>query len=67
MMSTTNYNALTNNPNGSDWLAKFNRPNVRSSNYLGTTTRPGSMRRMTHMMQRCRYVMERGVRTKICK
>jgi hypothetical protein len=48
-------NALTNNPNGSDWLAKFNRPNVMQNNYLGTTTR------------RCHYVMERGVRTKICR
>lgn len=66
--TTTNYNALTNNPNGSDWLAKFNRPNVRSNNYLGTTTRPSSMNRTMHgTMQRCRYVMERGVRTKICK
>jgi hypothetical protein len=60
MTSTTNYNALQNNPNGPDWLAKFNRPNV-NSNYLGTTTRP------RHMMQRCRYIVERGVRTKICK
>jgi hypothetical protein len=53
-------NALTNNPNGPDWLAKFNRPNVRSQNYLGTTTR------RAHMM-RCHYVMESGKRTKICR
>jgi hypothetical protein len=63
MTSTTNYNALTNNPNGPDWMAKFNRPNVQNSNYLGTTTRPHSHR----MMQRCHYVMERGTRTKICR
>jgi hypothetical protein len=50
-------NALTNNPNGPDWLAKFNRPNVRSNNYLGTTTRA----------HRCHYVMESGKRTKICR
>jgi hypothetical protein len=67
MTSTTNYNALTGNPNGPDWLAKFNRPNVRSNNYLGTTTHPGSMRHTRGMMQHCRYVMEHGVRTKICK
>lgn len=65
-MTTPNYDALTNNPNGPDWLAKFNRPNVRSSNFLGTTTRTHSMR--AHgMMMRCRYVMEHGVKTKICK
>lgn len=52
---TTEMNALTNNPNGSDWLAKFNRPNVRSQNYLGTTH------------PRCHYVMEGGTRTKVCK
>ncbi|HLI94586.1 MAG TPA: hypothetical protein VKT72_00710 [Candidatus Baltobacteraceae bacterium] len=54
-------NALTGNPNGPDWLAKYNRPNVMQNNYLGTTSRPH------RMMQRCRYVMERGVRTKICR
>jgi hypothetical protein len=55
MTGTTEMNALTNNPNGPDWLAKFNRPNVRSQNYLGTTAR------------KCHYVMESGKRTKICK
>jgi|GEM_PF-6967973 len=63
--STSNYDALNNNPNGPDWLAKFNRPNVRSSNYLGTTTRPSSMRRM-HMM-RCHYVKQNGVKTRVCR
>jgi len=55
MTGTTEMNALTNNPNGPAWLAKFNRPNVRSQNYLGTTA------------HKCRYVMESGKRTKICK
>lgn len=61
--STSNFNALTNNPNGSDWMAKFNRPNVmQRNNYLGTTTRPGRMTKM-----HCHYVMENGRRTKVCK
>jgi hypothetical protein len=64
-MSTPNFNAITNNPNGSDWMAKFNRPNV-SNNYLGTTTRP--MHR-SHMMRttKCHYVRENGVKTKVCR
>lgn len=59
--SESNFNSLTNNPNGSDWMAKFNRPNVmtRSSNYLGTTTRKTKLR--------CHYVMEMGHKTKVCK
>lgn len=65
MTTTPNYDALNNNPNGPDWLAKFNRPSARSNNYLGTTTRPHSMR-TRGMMMRCRYVMERGVKTKNC-
>lgn len=55
--TTNNFNALNNNPNGSDWLAKFNRPTVKST-YLGTTTRLG---------KRCRYVMEYGRKMKVCK
>jgi hypothetical protein len=66
MTSTTNYNALNNNPNGPDWLAKFNRPNI-SNNYLGTTTRAHSHMMMRGKMTRCHFVMEHGVRTKICK
>ncbi len=54
-------NALTSNPNGSDWLSKYNRPNVRSSNYLGATTRAHSM------MRRCHYVMQNGMRMKVCR
>lgn len=64
MTSTTEMNALTSNPNGPDWLAKFNRPNVRSQNYLGTTTRSHMMK---GTMMKCHYVMEGGKRTKICK
>jgi hypothetical protein len=62
MTGTMNMNALTNNPNGPDWLAKFNRPNIMErNNYLGTTGR-------THMkMTKCHYVMENGKRTKVCK
>lgn len=66
MTGTTNMNALTNNPNGPSWLAKFNRPNVRSQNYLGTTHNRAMMH-MNSKMMRCHYVMENGKRTKVCK
>lgn len=60
-------NALNNNPNGPDWLAKFNRPNVRSQNYLGTTRSRSMMRMHMRTTTKCHYVMESGKRTKICK
>jgi hypothetical protein len=65
----SNFNALTNNPNGSDWMAKFNRPNV-SNNYLGTTTRPMHRTRMMRgsrmMRTKCHYVRQNGMKTKVC-
>jgi hypothetical protein len=50
-----NMNALTNNPNGANWLAKFDRPAVIQQNAHAGLMGTGTMRnRLYRTMRRCK-------------